>query len=146
MNTTENNKLIAEFMEFKQCKGIRSESGKYFDYWAKENFSCIEEQEIQIESEWGYGLVEQDLLFAEQLKFHKDWNWLMEVVEKIESLDSGTYTLVFQQKSCLIWNNDKGEELGFFNSSFKAETKIEAVYNACVEFIKWYNENSADKK
>ena len=145
MKTEENNKLIAEFMEFKQCKGIRSESGKYFDYWAKENFSCIEEQEIQIESEWGYGLVEQDLLFAEQLKFHKDWNWLMEVVEKIEGLEKGKYSLITQQKSCLLWDNDKGEELEDFNSSFKAETKIEAVYNACVEFIKWYNENSADK-
>ena len=141
--TTENNKIIVEFMEFKQCKGIRSESGKYFDYWAKENFSCIEEQEIQIESEWGYGLVEQDLLFAEQLKFHKDWNWLMEVVEKIEGLEKGKYSLITQQKSCLLWDNDKGEELEDFNSSFKAETKIEAVYNACVEFIKWYNENGA---
>lgn len=86
METTENNKLIAEFMEFKQCKGIRSEFGKYFDYWAKENFSCIEEQEIEIESQWGWGLVEQNFLFAEQLKFHTDWNWLMQVVEKVESL------------------------------------------------------------
>ena len=54
-----------------------------------------------------------------ELVFHNDWNWLMEVVEKIESLDSGIYTLIFQQKSCLIWNNDKGEELEFFNGSFK---------------------------
>ena len=77
-----------------------------------------------------------------ELVFHNDWNWLMEVVEKIESLDSGIYTLIFQQKSCLIWNNDKGEELEFFNGSFKGETKIEAVYNACVEFVKWYNENA----
>ena len=122
--TTENNKLIAEFMEFKQCKGIRSESGKYFDYWAKENFSCIEEQEIQIESEWGYGLVEQDLLFAEQLKFHKDWNWLMEVVEKIEPLISESE---FKYRI--------GNDLLSVNK--------EGVYNACVEFIKWYNENSA---
>ena len=81
MNTTENNILIAEFMEFRGTnKCIASESGKYFDYWAKEGFSCIQEQEIQIESENGWGLVEQDLLFAADLKFHNDWNWLMQVV------------------------------------------------------------------
>ena len=138
--TTENNKLIAEFMEFKQCKGIRSESGKYFDYWAKENFSCIEEQEIQIESEWGYGLVEQDLLFAEQLKFHKDWNWLMEVVEKIESLGGAVcigncVMIIFYLTDVMGESYSKTREL-------IGETKIEAVYNACVEFIKWYNENA----
>ena len=137
MKTEETNKLIAEFMEFKQCKGIRSESGKYFDYWAKENFSCIEEQEIQIESEWGYGLVEQDLLFAEQLKFHKDWNWLMEVVGKIEEMADWSLELL---------TTDKKEYqmlIPLSNTNVIVETKIEAVYNACVEFIKWYNENSA---
>lgn len=123
MNTTENNKLLAEFMEFKQCKGIRSESGKYFDYWAKENFSCIEEQEIQIESEWGFGLVEQDFLFAEQLKFHRDWNWLMSVVEKCFKTE-GDYSLHKEIEDALIFNTDN---------------RIEAVYNACVEFVKWYD-------
>ena len=131
METLKNNKLIAEFMEFKQCKGIRSESGKYFDYWAKENFSCIEEQEIQIESEWGYGLAEQVLLFAEQLKFHKDWNWLMEVVEKIESLG---YRIEIVKHICRIYLSNKETIIISENTP-----KIEAVYIACVEFIKWYN-------
>ena len=132
------NKIIAEFMEFKQCKGIRSESGKYFDYWAKENFSCIEEQEIQIESEWGYGLVEQDLLFAEQLKFHKDWNWLMQVVEKIECCD---FIFSIHHEVANIFNGECNELT--YNETTQARTKIEAVYNACVEFIKWYNENKS---
>lgn len=126
MKTIEKNKLLAEFMEFKQCKGIRSESGKYFDYWAKENFSCIEEQEIQIESEWGFGLVEQDLLFAEQLKFHRDWNWLMQVVEKIDSLGYSKELFKEQSKVCAL----------------PISTKIESVYNACVEFVKWYNKQN----
>ena len=98
----------------------------------------------------GAGLISstnaEDLYKFLKYNYNTDWNRLMQVVEKIESLDSGIYTLIFQQKSCLIWNNDKGEELEFFNSSFKAETKIEAVYNACLEFIKWYNENSAKEK
>jgi hypothetical protein len=134
MSTTENNRLIAEFMEFKQCKGIRSESGKYFDYWVKENFSCIEEQEIQIESEWGYGLVEQDLLFAEQLKFHIDWNWLMQVVDKIDSLCRNTGFEIYSRYAHIRVNNN------LTISSGVCTNKIESVYNACVEFIKWYNE------
>ena len=136
MSTTENNRLIAEFMEFKQCKGIRSESGKYFDYWAKENFSLIKEQEIQIESEWGYGLVEQDLLFAEQLKFHIDWNWLMQVVEKIRKFHNGTEPLNDKQIGQLLQLIKKLNE----SLTLRNEVSIEAVYNACVEFIKWYNE------
>ena len=39
---TENNKIIAEFMEFKQCKGIRSELGKYFDYFRKRKLKTEE--------------------------------------------------------------------------------------------------------
>jgi hypothetical protein len=128
METTENNKLIAEFMEFKQCKGIRSEFGKYFDYWAKENFSCIEEQEIEIESQWGWGLVEQNFLFAEQLKFHTDWNWLMQVVDKIFSTD-----LYYEEY--IDYNASM-----FTNGQIELSASIKHVYDQCVEFVKWYNE------
>ena len=151
MKTEETNKLIAEFMEFKQCKGIRSESGKYFDYWAKENFSCIEEQEIQIESEWGYGLVEQDLLFAEQLKFHKDWNWLMEVVEKIEGLGYRTLAenecfMITKSKLSSFDVRSKDDYSTIFSDNYEINhyggSKKENVYNACVTFIEWYNKNA----
>lgn len=134
------NKLIAEFMEFKQCKGIRSESGKYFDYWAKENFSCIEEQEIQIESEWGFGLVEQDLLFVEDLKFHSDWNWLMQVVDKIESIDDGEYDVNILKNGTQIINYRAGGIVICDNvGQISYSEKIEHVYQAVVNFIKWYN-------
>ena len=116
-----NNKIIAEFMGNRNYLYNNDKSARYFI----------------LTNTAGEELI---------VNYDNDWGLLMEVVEKIESLDSGIYTLIFQQKSCLIWNNDKGEELEFFNSSFKAETKIEAVYNACLEFIKWYNENSAKEK
>ena len=132
MNTTENKKLIAEFMGFEQYDGIRSESGKYFDYWAKENFSCIEEQEIEIESQWGFGLKEQDFLFAEQLKFHNDWNWLMQVVEKIHSLEDCNYKIEISHYTHI----DTLPQI-----IYRKGTMIENTYNACVEFIKWHNEN-----
>ena len=63
-NITENNKLIAEFL-------VKNEGGLVK---LKENiFSTIDEFEIP-----------DDYLTLKDLKYHKDWNWLMSVVEKIE--------------------------------------------------------------
>jgi len=109
-NTTENNKLIAEFL------GFQSTTLGWFDN---------EEHLIN---------VEKDNTF-DDLKFHSDWNWLMEVVEKIENYNE--YTNVFFapegcEINCYIENG--------FSFSNDCDTKIEAVYNACIEFIKWYNE------
>ena len=60
-NITENNKLIAEFLgEIKQPFEFPQ-----FGY-------------INIMGDW------KDTFFDNQLKFHKDWNWLMSVIEKIE--------------------------------------------------------------
>ena len=73
----------------------------------------------------------------EDLKFHSDWNWLMEVVEKIESI-KGTQIFI-NGISCEIMF--KGRE-----NRKNINTKIEAVYNACLEFIKWYNEQKSKKK
>lgn len=69
-----------------------------------------------------------------------DWNWLMEVVEKIESLDGNIHicnndVFVHFPKRCRKLIRVNGERLKI--------NRIEAVYKACVEFIKWYN--SADK-
>ena len=105
MTTTENNKLLAEFMN------------------------------------WEYTIVNNTTLqttLISDLDFSKDWNWVMKVVEKIESLDGHLHICdndVFVHfpkriKGCVRIN---GESLKL--------SKIEAVYNACVEFIKWHNEN-----
>jgi len=110
MNTIENNKLLAEFLNCKQ-----DGSGQY------------------LIPNWGWDKVEN-------LKFHSDWNWLMEVVEKIESLvfPNDTYYNFNILSGCYVTIIDsKINEFG----SYSGSTKIEAVYNACIEFIKWYNKN-----
>jgi hypothetical protein len=55
-------------------------------------------------------------------KYDTDWNWLIAVVEKIANM-KGFYAIENDLKDTII------------------NAKIDAVYNACVEFIKWYNEN-----
>lgn len=102
MKTEETNKLIAEFLGWETLSN-----------WGYLNINNGESHEI------------------ENLKFHSDWNWLMEVVEKIESLG---YLVEIRENVCFI----KTSEQDYFSEL--EETKLQAVYRACVKFIKWYNE------
>ena len=107
MNTTENNKIIVEFMKWDILNDMtysKATKGKWVE--------------------------------LDKLKFHSNWNWLMEVVEKIESLEG---IGVDFYKGCIDVYN---EEVNLIRINRKGLTKIEAVYNACVEFIKWYSKNA----
>ena len=70
-----------------------------------------------------------ETLSDEELHYHTDWNWLIGVVDKIESLG---YDVQIILDYCTITNGDYSEitQIG--------GNKIHNVYNACVEFIKWY--------
>ena len=128
------NKLIAEFMGFESVnKRVRTKSGRYYDYHAMPNFSVIKEDVIYIESEIGWGLVEQDYLFGEDLKFNSSWDWLMPVVEKIENVLDGEVSAIISEASCGI------NYCAIYSVSVESNTKIEAVWLACVNFIAWYN-------
>ena len=103
--TTENNKLIAEFMEYKPT----------FEVYIDDVLTTLE-RPIK--------------------NYNSDWNWLMEVVEKIEEMADWSLELL---------TTDKKEYqmlIPLSNTNVIVETKIEAVYNGCVEFIKWYNKNA----
>lgn len=131
----EGNKLIAEFMTGKSKK-----SKVFFD------LNCC----------------------ANDLKYHSSWEWLMPVVEKIEMMGSNKFndinTVLYSRFEIkhnhikLYWSKDHKYQLfieviqkGNDSSSFglskkyiridvtKETTKLEAVWLACVEFIKFYN-------
>jgi hypothetical protein len=79
----------------------------------------------------------------EQLCFHLSWEWLMPVVEMIESLNwhpkwSVSYRVIIYPSYCQI---DIGQETIGNEGTFIeiGKTKREAVWFCCVEFIKWYN-------
>ena len=116
MKTLENNKLIAEFLG-------------YIDNGCSEDGFLI------------HPVTNYDVEIS-GLKYHEDWNWLMQLVEKIESLgyniDTMKVDITKYQSSqfCGIYIDGKRIYTNY------CETKIEAVYNACVEFIKWYNEQN----
>ena len=74
--------------------------------------------------------------------FNKKWDWLMQVVEKIETLetkDGRTFTIDFYCNSVTIFEyGELNDELIFT----EGEGRLENLYNACVEFVEWWNKNN----
>jgi hypothetical protein len=60
-------------------------------------------------------------LSDEELQYHLDWNWLMEVVETILNICA---------------ENDDLEKYAVITDNIPY---IQPTYNACIEFIKCYN-------
>ena len=96
MNTTEKNKLIAEFIGWKEQ-----------------------------EDDFMFNPKTSGSIYVKSLLFHKDWNWLMQVVEKI-------FKDFYKLNPCPI-----GLKITIEKQLVLVDK--EAVYNACIAFIEWYN-------
>ena len=108
--TTENNKIIAEFMGAKTDINVYHEIGSKmgkFDLW----------------------LPKHGIVVVSHLKYHSDWNWLMEVVEKIANIKSWSINATLEYLS------ESQDRDGLYT--------INDIYEAGLEFIKCYLENSA---
>jgi len=79
---------------------------------------------------------------VEQTKFHKDWNWLMEAVDKIESLNDGAYDVNILKNGTEIINYSAKIIVVSNVADIDYEDKIEHTYSAVVEFINYYNEQN----
>ncbi len=104
-------------------------------------------------------------LYDEEFQYHKSWDWLMPVVEEIENLGATTsfkthyvrinpkgghydeYVVRVSFRyglsvTCYLDDNEEyaSRELRDFAGDTRV-TKLEAIYIAVVEFIKWYNQN-----
>jgi hypothetical protein len=60
------------------------------------------------------------------LLYHSDWNRIMEVVEKIKQIGVEELKFSIEFERAILTLNKK------------------TIYNACIWFIKWYNENKQD--
>jgi hypothetical protein len=105
------NKLIAEFMGYKVVDKPKVVNGENFFEYIDENGNYTYCNSL--------------------LKYDTSWDWLMPVVEKIESLrdlDGNAYRFSIDMCNVSIENTDI-EILG-------GDFKINTTYNAVVEFIK----------
>jgi len=125
----EGNKLILEFMEFPRAlKQVINDTRVYYDV-------------TELELPNGVSIAAQ-----EHFIFHRSWDWLMPVVEKIESLD---FASIFMSKTYhgefsieISWETPTyhlKQNNKYFIIKDKALSKKESIWTAIVEFIKWYN-------
>ena len=82
----------------------------------------------------------------QELAFHRYWNWMMPVVEKIEALPEhpfhGKFGVYISSNSCTIQGTrlrTGGDNPNYaYFSEFHGDTKLEATWFACSSFLDWY--------
>lgn len=141
----ESNVLLANFLEWKESNwNAPSEhyfqTGRKYDFDLPSNFVLYKEEEIQVEGSWTYADVQQENCFAEDLKFHSDWNWLMQVVKKINVIDDYRFTVKILSMDVEIYDNVNNKNVIDYFSPYSCDELERAVYEACVQFVKWYNQ------
>lgn len=131
--TTENNILIAEFIGAKKCKDWQNVDAYEHEFFNHFEWSNRFQDNLEINT-----------YKASELQFDSDWNWLMQVIGKIEKLGYWTE----------IRNHNINEvtttigDLKDWNYTFpptarvSGSNKLETTYKACVKFIELYNQNS----
>ena len=117
MNIQESNKLIAEFMGWTFHPEERETELEYIENtWSPPN-----SKKIYVPHEW---------------KFHKSWDWLMPVVDKIqEEYGDGEEHISIQPPNTCSLTPFRGA----LYKSFYGKTTKQATYEAVVAFIQWYN-------
>lgn len=76
-------------------------------------------------------------------KYHKSWDWLMPVIDKINNLGY-SYRIDYTGTNISMLNSDfevVSIANKIVNTQEKADNRIIVTYLAVVEFIKWYNKN-----
>jgi hypothetical protein len=120
----EENKLIAEFLGYK----IENKKYQSIEYHSS-NESHWEWNEGEIVTLNGNEVCDssQEPFYSlEDLPFDSDWNWLMEVVDKISS------ELHYSINATLEFLSEEQNRDGLYG--------IKDVYEAVVEYVKLYNE------
>jgi hypothetical protein len=101
-------------------------------------------------------------VFTHELQFDWNWNWLMDVVEKIETLgfnfqiesrfdplwiqmEGPSHVLISRQLSRTIqeWSKagvNNSHDVFILNHFKKPNEKLKSVYDTALEFIQWYNQ------
>jgi hypothetical protein len=123
MNTVEKNKLIAEFMGM-----VYDNHGQPNKYW-----ELTDEQNFVSQKPYPQN---------KDLKFHSDWNWLMEVVEKIETLPDEKFQIEINGKWCNFFDMKTLNSVEFEKAD--NESKIQNCFEAVVMFIRWYNNKTIE--
>ena len=122
---TEEDKLFAEFMDVKEVT-------TYYDSYGQQTPCYYTDNDLYRTPTFGHPGNSFNN-FIDAAKYHESWDWLMPVVEKIESL--GFVIEIALSQACLYKKPSKYN----FSCNLLTNSKIEAVIYVMVEFIKWHN-------
>lgn len=95
-----------------------------------------------------------DVTEPQGLKYHTSWDWLMPVVEKIESIHDehhGYFGVHISSNGCTIQATNFRPDKPIPNpphyfADYVYDTKILSTWMAVVGFIKWYNNENTSIK
>ena len=77
---------------------------------------------------------------AVRAKYHSSWDWLMPVVEKIESLVTpNSFDVDIHENYCTIYQGNYKKICS--SSDNTGRSKIAATWDCVVKFIQWLNQN-----
>ncbi len=74
----------------------------------------------------------------DELEYHTSWDWLMHVVETINTMDDFNYSVSINYHYTSITDNNTLYDIVDVDAD--GDTK-KGCYKAVVKFIKWYNES-----
>lgn len=132
IETIENIKLIAEFDGWKvNCFSERIVPAEWIEKMINGSVCSYQYRKLD-------GTIDNHLL---DMKYHSSFNWIMAVVEKIESL--GFYNVIEKLRS-------QEHRVYFLDKNYveyakgdRDENKRTAVYLAVIDFIKYWNDEKA---
>lgn len=137
----ENNKLIAKFMGYHQLNidDLNEEGIEDFLVYASLEEAIKDYPYRDIKTYYGDDI--EEFVFIDEPLYHKSWDYLMPVVEKIESCKEVDELLIRYEDGRPHYMMEIISAYKDFPSVTTApnETKIGAVYNAVVKFIRKYN-------
>jgi hypothetical protein len=133
IETMKDNKLIAEFMG---AVGTPMYAPKEWDIYITGHLDVDSDNENA-----------QHFFTPKEMKYHSSWDWLMPVVEKIESMNASNDPY-YSDSTFQVTNFVQNWTASFLDRDNvevvqeEGTTRFEAAYKAVVEFIKWYNEQN----
>lgn len=145
---TEGNELIAKFdgWEIVTVGYYGQHHGEEDDEteWQSYHRGWLDKMRIESVGRYIVKVQENDWFEYEDMRYHKSWNLLMPVVEKIgdarvKSLAPYNSDLMFKIEIVNGYTKIEGTgERIFYNSSVEG-SMIAATFKAVIHFIKWYN-------
>lgn len=121
-----NSKLLAEFLG-----------------WETDSVEMVAPEQLREAVQFGHNkeYFTTTIFKHRDAKFRNDWNWLMQVVMCINTLDNDNYTVKINSMDVEIHSDKHKKMVVEYFSPHSPNNLLMGLYEACVQFVKWYNQN-----